>query len=228
MKTKKMTKTIIGVLAGVLLLSLSATAQATLSPNLLVNGDFTSGSISDNETSGLLSNGVWYGSGKKWDRKSSGGNPDAYASLGNNKTEKLFQAVQVSQQWPSHVATAGPVLVSFDYKSNNIIIANTYAKLYGSSAQPSYGSYGIELASIADFSSSTSTWMPKSLSSNATSGYDWYTLVIYGATGKGGGGGGASFKVDNVSVQVTPIPAAVWLLGSGLIGLAVLRRRTKT
>jgi len=106
MKTKKMTKTIIGVLGGVLLLSLSATSQATLSPNLFVNGDFTSGSISDNETSGFLSNGVWYGSSDDWDRVSS--RKHLYASLGHDKTQKLFQTVEVSQSWPGYTATAGP------------------------------------------------------------------------------------------------------------------------
>ena len=37
--------------------------------------------------------------------------------------------------------------------------------------------------------------------------------------------GAGAFFVDNVSV--VPIPGAVWLLGSGLVGLVVIRRRTK-
>jgi hypothetical protein len=34
-----------------------------------------------------------------------------------------------------------------------------------------------------------------------------------------------SFKLDNVSLSAVPIPAAAWLLGSGLIGLIGIRRR---
>lgn len=33
--------------------------------------------------------------------------------------------------------------------------------------------------------------------------------------------------LDNVRVEVVPIPPAAWLLGSGLLGLAALRRRLK-
>jgi choice-of-anchor C domain-containing protein len=33
--------------------------------------------------------------------------------------------------------------------------------------------------------------------------------------------------IDMVSLHAVPIPAAVWLLGSGLVGLAVLKRRAK-
>jgi hypothetical protein len=34
--------------------------------------------------------------------------------------------------------------------------------------------------------------------------------------------------IDNVAMSTVPIPAAVWFLSTGLIGLAVLRRKTKT
>ena len=36
------------------------------------------------------------------------------------------------------------------------------------------------------------------------------------------------FSMDNVQVQVVPVPAAVWLFGSGLIGLIGVARRKKT
>jgi hypothetical protein len=35
-------------------------------------------------------------------------------------------------------------------------------------------------------------------------------------------------KDQHNSTSPVPIPAAIWLLGSGLMGLAVMRRRTKT
>ena len=38
---------------------------------------------------------------------------------------------------------------------------------------------------------------------------------------------GGVIGVDNVSATPTPIPAAAWLLGSGLVGLVGVRRRMK-
>ncbi|MDO8722026.1 MAG: VPLPA-CTERM sorting domain-containing protein [Syntrophales bacterium] len=231
MKTKKMTKTVIGVLAGVLLLSLSATAQATLSPNLLVNGDFTSTTISDN-ASGYLTSGQWYGSSTGWDLISTGGNPDPYAKLVTvNSVQHLIQAVELKTALPGYTATKGPVQVSFDYQASGLNLGQTYVNLYGSDNQPQYGNYGTLLGTISgtSFSKGKSTWTSISSSSlnwtDASKGYAWYTLDIYTKTQNKTGN---YFWVDNVNVQVTPIPAAVWLLGSGLIGLAVLRRRAKT
>jgi hypothetical protein len=42
------------------------------------------------------------------------------------------------------------------------------------------------------------------------------------------GAGGAGFFDDISAVQVVPVPAAVWLFGSGLIGLIGVARRKKT
>jgi hypothetical protein len=36
------------------------------------------------------------------------------------------------------------------------------------------------------------------------------------------------FAVDNVIINAVPIPAAVWLFGSGLVGLVAMSRRKKT
>lgn len=151
------------------------------------------------------------------------GRTPSYAELGNNKNQNLFQAVQVSQSLPGYTATAGPVFFNFDYKSNNIITGSTFAKLYGSDTQPTYTSLGTMLGNLTGFASTQITWENKSLSFVADSGYAWYTLVITGNTDNPKG----NFQVDNVNVQVTPIPATAWLLGTGLIGLVVIRRRMK-
>jgi hypothetical protein len=37
----------------------------------------------------------------------------------------------------------------------------------------------------------------------------------------------ASYALNSGQVNVVPIPAAVWLLGSGLVGLVALRRRMR-
>ncbi len=41
-------------------------------------------------------------------------------------------------------------------------------------------------------------------------------------------GGWAQFRVDTVNVSAVPVPAAVWLLGSGLFGLLAVARRKNT
>ncbi len=38
---------------------------------------------------------------------------------------------------------------------------------------------------------------------------------------------GADFVIDNISVSAVPVPAAIWLFGSGLLGLAGVARRKK-
>lgn len=43
----------------------------------------------------------------------------------------------------------------------------------------------------------------------------------------GSGAVAVNVMADNGSVSVVPIPAAVWLLGSGVVGLVVLKRRKK-
>jgi hypothetical protein len=221
-------KKTIGALAGLILLLLPAFAQADLSGNLLENGDFTGAGITSvkNIVSFNLSHGEWYSSGPNWKLISSDSGTIAYAELGNNKTQHLFQAVQVSKSLPGYTATAGPVLIQFDYKSKNIDTDETIATLYGSVIQPTYGNspaLGIPLGTLNGLNSVQNTWLKTSLWLNPDTGYDWYTLVISGLTKTGG----ASFGVDNVSVQVTPvpIPPAIWLLISGLTGLGAVRRR---
>jgi hypothetical protein len=53
-------------------------------------------------------------------------------------------------------------------------------------------------------------------------------MLNFGASGLQGIGD-ESWGLDNVQVQVSavPVPAAVWLFGSGLIGLAAVARRKK-
>ncbi len=49
-------------------------------------------------------------------------------------------------------------------------------------------------------------------------------VLVYGGTG---GSGQTTFQIDNVAYSSVPIPSAFLLLGPGLAGIAVLRRRFK-
>ena len=59
------------------------------------------------------------------------------------------------------------------------------------------------------------------------SGIDWLIFDSWGGTNAGLGGSGEHFVMDNFTFNETavPIPGAVWLLGSGLVGLAGLRKK---
>lgn len=52
---------------------------------------------------------------------------------------------------------------------------------------------------------------------------DSITLAFLDSTNTGE----ASAIIDNLSINAVPIPAAAWLLGTGLIGLVIIRRRMK-
>jgi hypothetical protein len=80
-----------------------------------------------------------------------------------------------------------------------------------------WGSYSVQLtaANFDRFEGPSATF--ESIMSNVTA---VYILGDYGAVDTGG--------LDNVFITAAvPIPAAAWLLGSGMIGLAAIRRRAK-
>ncbi len=72
--------------------------------------------------------------------------------------------------------------------------------------------------------------MPSTFYTPDTGGDNMWDRLVFGTDGVDGvkrmelnmGGSGA---IDNISFTVVPIPAAVWLFGSGLIGLAGFARR---
>jgi len=51
--------------------------------------------------------------------------------------------------------------------------------------------------------------------------------LITGPFGSGGGGGAPKFDDASLTIQAIPVPAAVWLFGSGLVGLVGVARRRK-
>jgi hypothetical protein len=250
-----MKKATIGVLIGLFLLSISVTAQAYLSPNLIQNNGFeiTTGDpiISGAASGTALISGQWYswrsvGVPAYWDNiQSSGGHVGRYPleNVGDSAhiNDYLVQSFQISSVWSGHVASAGPAALSLWYIANG---AQSFSdvRLFGSDTQPHFGiydvgggrdtsGYGTLLGTLSGFSA-TSTWTQKTLNLDPTTGYKWYTLEINGTMFYAAG---RFFGIDDVSVKLTgngpsavPIPPAIWLLGSGLLGIAVIRRRAKS
>jgi predicted phage tail protein len=74
---------------------------------------------------------------------------------------------------------------------------------------------------------STSGWVTNNVPIGTISGNPEYFAVVLNAT-KGTSTGGVGFdsiSLDTQSAVPTPLPAAAWLLGSGLMGLLGIRRR---
>ncbi len=59
-------------------------------------------------------------------------------------------------------------------------------------------------------------------------GIDELIFTSYGGTNAGNGGVGIHFAMDNFTYSPVPVPAAVWLFGSGLLGLMGFSRRKIT
>ena len=97
--------------------------------------------------------------------------------------------------------------------------------LYGSDTQPTYGNYGTQIGSIVLPLEHPIAGLPISETFGGVSfpGYNWYTVQFFGETNYDN-----RIYVDNVSLKVTstpvPLPGAVWLLGSALVGLVGMRR----
>lgn len=216
------------MLAGLVLLSFSVFAQAALSPNLLSNSDFETTGLTT-IGSGNLSSGRWYIEDyyRNWSRDNSGGND--YAHITTSYGRHLFQAVSINTAWPGHVATAGEVAVSFSYQANltnGLFSPGSFSlNVYGFNNQPTASNFtsGDIIGTITGLGNASS-WTTVSRSFMADEGYGWYVIDIYSALG-GSGLVGRYLNIDNVSLQVTPIPAAAWLLATGLIGLVGVRRR---
>ncbi len=56
---------------------------------------------------------------------------------------------------------------------------------------------------------------------------DWLNIdqLVFNAVGNGFGVGSASAEIDNIELSVVPLPAVIWLFGSALLSLVLVRRR---
>jgi hypothetical protein len=204
-------------------------ASAGLTENLIIGGEFTSGSFTGVNSAIPLSSDTWYTSmtpsittlPNDWRISSNSAMVNTPTSGSPPRAGSLIQTVN----YPT--ASYGPVQLSFNYELNT---AHSYATaaLYGSNTQPIYGSYGTQIGSIV-LSTRAPTPVPFTETFDGLSflGYDWYTVIFYGDASYDSRVyvDGVSLKVSEGTVNPVPLPGAAWLLGPGLIGLAALRRR---
>jgi len=66
-----------------------------------------------------------------------------------------------------------------------------------------------------------------SIDLSSITGSPFRYVLLQDATAQNNGINGDGFEIDAVAVHPVPLPAAAWLLGSGLLGLVAVRRRFK-
>jgi hypothetical protein len=198
--------------------------SAALTSNLIVNGGFDIAVPFTGVNSAIpLVSGTWYtsqtASTNDWQKLAL----DAllWSSTGGGRTGTLIQTVNVPE------ASYGPVEFKFVY---NVPNTNGTAMLYGSDTQPSYGSYGTQIGTTINLTGLDGwQYVTETFGGASYSGYDWYTVVFYGSVPNKD-----KVYLDTMSLKVSqgtqspvPLPGAVWLLGSSLMGLIAIRRRFK-
>ena len=174
----------------------------------------------------------------------SGGNPDAFRQMnqkhGSNSTISIFHY----RNTPLYNPSVDGELTSIDYQADVIGLGGCCAFTDGFILAQS-GSWFFASSSAAQFSSNTGGWqatgitglLPSDFSQlsggallpdfSASGGEMWFgyfrnTTVPFIFSG-------TTHGIDNWQVQLNspvPVPAAVWLFGSGLIGLIVMRKKT--
>jgi hypothetical protein len=81
---------------------------------------------------------------------------------------------------------------------------------------------GTLIDSITGYSANVTDWKPHTYPLTALSDS---SVLMFEAAGISDSVGG---YIDNVSMTPTPVPAALWLFGSGIAGMAAIRRRKKS
>ncbi len=216
----------------VILAALSTAAHA----NLIRNSGF------EMVPSALMGQGLLP---SEWTRVNS--TPDTYSNdgsyglppegFGNFPGETAYEGIRWIAGWSQSDEQFGQTL------SNSLTAGDTYS-FSGHMLQSSRfdlnhpGGYELYLTSDASGDLSSGVLLGSIGTTSAGIGWDLYTLTFVAPDNADNLGfllfkpfgdvtGSAYPGLDAVSLTAVPLPAAVWLLGSGLLGLASLRRARK-
>jgi hypothetical protein len=223
---------ILACIIGLLLIS-PAYSSTLNNANLAVNGNFSSSTpafVTD-DNSGNLSANTWYVN--TFARNSTNQNATYTASFGGGTTGYIYQLIDTQGRNPSFVPHPGTVEVTFDITITQQNLSSTGLALYGiangttvseNQVGSSGSSVGTQLLSNTTFTGTAGT-RTVDITGNAQNAYRYYLVWIKTTTGADYSSPYPVVTIDNVTARVTPIPAAAWLLGSGLIGLVAIRRR---
>jgi len=203
--------------------TLALTFSTTSMADLVPNGDFESGGDDW---------GVETAAGASFTFPTSGGNSGGYLRMDNTSAD--WGGVAISTDDPA----ASLLSVFKDGSGNGLVAGDSYNFLFDMQ-QTGAGAGGIKIESwgeTGEISNSgdqifaaTSDWQSFSYNYTVADNATRLKIVLLGV---GGGGEGRVFGFDNVCVDSctpseVPVPAAVWLFGSGLLGLVGVARRKK-
>jgi hypothetical protein len=202
--------------------TLALTASANSLAGLVTNGDF--------ETFGGTSWGVETGGGASFSFPTTGGNPDGYLRMDN--TSAAWGGVAISTD-----DTAGTPLATVSAATGVTLTAgSSYDFLWDMKAfSGAGGGSGIKIESWNDAGFLSTTGDQVFAATSGWSSYSYNYLIDAGATRLIivllGVNADSVMGYDNVCIEscvsAVPVPAAVWLFGSGLLGLVGVARKKK-
>jgi len=202
--------------------TLALTFSATSMADLVPNGDFESGGDSW---------GVEPAGGASFTFPTSGGNGDGYLRMDN--TTAAWGGVAISTD-----DAAGALLSVFkDGSGNSLVAGDDYNFLFDMKAvSGAGGGSGIKIESWdeAGFLSTTgdqvfaatSDWQSFSYNYTVDAAATRLKIVLLGINADSVMGYD-NVCIDNCNTSAVPVPAAVWLFGSGLLGLVGVARKKK-
>jgi len=202
--------------------TLALTFSTTSMADLVPNGDF--------EIADGASWGIETAAGSVFTFPTSGGNGDGYLQMDN--TSASWGGVAISTDDPS-----GSLLGDFkDGSGNGLVAGGTYDFLWDMKSAAAATRGGIKLESwneggfmnqSAEYTfASTTDWASYSQSYTIDPNATRLKIVLLGLDNTSVYGYD-NVCIDNCNTSVVPVPAAVWLFGSGLLGLVGVARRKK-
>lgn len=233
MKTNKITKTIIGLLAGFMLLSISVTAQAVLVSEGVDNSYELLGGVRYFNFNNLNIHEILIGSyNLDTDGNSNSYNIPTNANKGWGATNLLEFSYTSSVNSLSTIGVTGLGSVPFNV-SRSFTDWSTSPVNYMQINVTGNSSGAVTLDDVllnGNSLSTTSFFSNEALKTWYLTGDDLFNNGIINLTGNIvlDGVQSASNKIEillGYKATPVPIPSAVWLLGSGLIGIVAVRRR---